>query len=110
MKIAITGLACLVGVLLLVFVLNVFDFSQYVIFQPRVTAVQNKTFHESQQYTDGKLNALRAYKVQYDTASTDTARASIRSMVVDEFASYDNRNLNGHPNLQAFLEQMESGQ
>jgi len=109
MKSVLSIIASVICVAIFIFLVNMIAFGNYAFFQPRVTAVQNQTFHASQQYTDSKLNALRQYETQYSIARTDDARSSIRAMVRDEFATYDERNLDGHPDLQAFLSRMENG-
>ena|ERR1700693_5941552 len=106
------GLGILIAVVLfaglLGFLGNLMGFWQYSFFLPRITAVQNQTFHQSQQYTEGKLNALRSYETQYNTATTQEGKDAIKAMVRDEFGSYDNRNLVGHPDLESFLNKMEA--
>lgn len=94
------GIVVLVGVLLLVFVLNIFGFSQYAFFAPKINAVQTKVFKQSQAYNDGMANDLGDLKLQYISATDPEKKDAIRAIILQRFASYDKTQL--PPDLQNF--------
>lgn len=91
-----------VGFLALIFVLNLFGFGNYAFFQPKVVAVQNKTFHESQQYTDGMRRDLENLRMAYIHASDPLEKQAIRATIQQRFAGYDEDGLS--PDLRSFYE------
>jgi hypothetical protein len=102
------GIASIIALLALVFGLGYYGLQSYGFFAPRYTAIDNKVFHESQQYTDGKQGDLEQYEEDYNaTGATQKQKDMIRSMVRHDFAAY-----NGPltPELQDFLTQMRGDQ
>ena len=70
---------------------------------PAQVAIENKTFHQSQAYTDGMARDLFDLKQQYDSASTE-GRDAIRATVRERFAGFNPSTL--PPGLRAFLTEM----
>lgn len=97
----------LVGVVIVIVVLAALGLGIYWFTAPRYMHIQNQVFHESQQYNDGMNTELEHYRESYALARTPAEKASIRSIVVEEYASYPESKLN--PDLVPFLEQMRSG-
>jgi len=64
-----------------------FGFKMYEYFTPKYTAVDNKVFHESQQYNDGMVRDLQNLKMQYDSA-TPSAKDALRSTIIHRFSIY----------------------
>ena len=57
------GTVILCGILLIAGTFG--GFWAYAYFQPKYVAVQNNTFHQSQQYQDGMRNQLSVYRLAY---------------------------------------------
>jgi hypothetical protein len=83
-------------------------FESYAYYKPKYTAVDNKTFHQSQQYTDGMANKLADYEVAYNQATSPQAKATIRSIIVEQYENFDETTL--PPDLRSFLDQMKGYQ
>lgn len=79
-----------IGLMLgIAFAINYFAYGNYWFFAPRVEAVRNRTFHQSQAYTDGMRNELTKAKYNFDMAKTDNDRAAICALVRSDFGSFD---------------------
>jgi len=65
----------------------------YEYFAPRYTAVDAKVFKESVQYNDGMQRRLDELMIQYKT-SDSAAQATLKPIILHEFASYNVDNLN----------------
>jgi len=103
-KDSVLGLLALVGVFLLVTVLAFYDFGMYSFFAPRVTAVQNQVFHESQQYNDGMLANLSDLMLAYHRAKTQDEKDSIAAVVHQQFGRYPKDRM--PPDLRNFYESL----
>jgi len=71
---------------------------------PAQVAIENKTFHQSQAYTDGMARDLYDMQAQYN-AATPAGKDAIRATVRERFAGFDASNL--PPSLQAFLSEIQ---
>jgi hypothetical protein len=78
----------------------------YAYFAPRYTAVDNKVFHESQQYNDGMIRDLENLKLEYVNADKDH-KDVIRAVVLHRFSVYPEDKM--PPDLRNFYEQLQSG-
>jgi len=83
----IAGIIVLIGGLLLV--ANVVNLGIASIVRPASTAIDNKTFKESQQYNDGMARRISEFKRDYEQASDPGAKTSIKAAVQIELGSYD---------------------
>ncbi len=70
-----------------VFALGWLSYEGYAYFAPRYTAVDNKVFHESQQYNDGMLRDLENLKREYQTADAN-GKAALKATVIHRFEIY----------------------
>lgn len=94
------GFAALLG---LIFGLNLFGFQQYAFFAPKYTAVDNKVFHESQQYNDGMVRDLENIKREYQTADVN-GKAALRATAIHRFEIYPRDRM--PPDLQNFYDSL----
>jgi len=63
-------------------------------FAPASVAIDNRVFHESQQYNDGMSRDLDELRMAYvDAHATAEAKAAIRATILHRFASYDSARL-----------------
>ncbi len=101
------GIAVLafVGLIAVGFVLNAAGFINYSFFAPKYTAVQNKVFHESQQYNDGMLRDLENIKREYQSA-TPEGKAALRATAIHRFEIYPRERLT--PDLQNFYDSLNN--
>jgi hypothetical protein len=98
---AILGLA---GLFALNFAGNAFGFWQYSFFAPKIVAVQNKVFQESQPYNEGMIRDLENIQRQYVTATGDSKEA-LRQIALHRFEVYDINRL--PPDLQNFYRSIQ---
>lgn len=99
------------GIIFVVFVLGCFcdvlGLAKDSFFEPKREALHAKVHRNSEEYVESKLNALRDYASEYRQNADPESRESIRSLVADEYASFDENQLEGHPALLSFLHEME---
>lgn len=103
MKIAFAFVFGLALLLLVTFVLNLFSFSQFAFFAPKVVAVQNKTFHESQAYNDGMIRDLENIKREYQSAAP-AGKDALRATAIHRFEIYPRDRM--PPDLQNFYDSL----
>ena len=103
MKFVGIGLLAIIGLVALSFVLNVAGFAQYSFFAPKYTAVDNKVFHESQQYNDGMVRDLENIKREYQSASPG-AKDALRATAIHRFEIYPRDRM--PPDLQNFYDSL----
>ncbi len=100
------AISFIIAVAVLILGFGYLSFRIYSFYAPKYVGVQNKVFHQSQIYTDGAVNQLEQYQIEYAGASA-AKRAAIRSVVQEQFASFPAGRLN--PNLRHFLNSMLGG-
>lgn len=97
MKEFFVGLVVFVGVVLMVMFLSTiggfYQFAMFSYFAPKVTAVQNQVFHESQQYNDGMASDLGDLMLQYKGAKTQEQKDAIRAVILQRYGRYDKSRL-----------------
>jgi hypothetical protein len=71
---------------------------------PAKVAIENRTFHQSQAYTDGMARDLYDLQAQYQSASP-AGKDAIRATVRERFAGFNPSSL--PPSLQSFLMEMQ---
>ncbi len=91
------------ALLALIFGLNFFGLENYSFFAPRYTAVDNKVFHESQQYNDGMVRDLENIKREYQGA-TPEGKAALRATAIHRFEIYPRDRM--PPDLQNFYDSL----
>jgi hypothetical protein len=101
----------IVGIILAFFLIlamgtvgGLWNFQMFSYFAPKVVAVDNKVFHESQQYNDGMANQLAQLHLQYVQAKDPDTKAAIASLVRHQFGGYDRSRL--PLDLQSFYNQI----
>jgi hypothetical protein len=99
--IAILGLLAFVA---LIFVLNGVGFLNFAFFAPKVTAVQNKVFQESQQYNEGMVRDLENIQRQY-VAATPEQRQALKALALHRFEVYPIDRM--PPDLQNFYRSLQ---
>ena len=101
----VTGLiSTLVLMLCLSFGLNYFGLMQSSFFSPRIEAVRNKTFQESQAYNEGMLRDLQNIQLEYIKA-TPEGKSVLKSIAIHRFEVYPIDKL--PPELQLFYSQLK---
>lgn len=89
----------LLGIVALTLFLNGVGLLNYSIFAPLQTRVDNKVFHESQQYNDGMIRDLENLKREYIEASPE-GKAALKGTIIHRFEIYPRDRLT--PDLQSF--------
>ena len=98
------GARWVIGGILALVAISVLSYSLYAIFAPKYRAVDNAVFHESQPYTDGMSQRLDSLHVQYEEATSASAKAVIRQTVRHEFSGAALAHLTDEQ--RAFVEEM----
>ncbi len=78
----------------------------YSYFRPKYVAVDNKVFHESQQYNDGMVRDLENLRMAYLRGSPEQKDA-LRATILHRFAVYPQERMT--PELQLFYNQLRNG-
>ncbi len=99
------GVLALIALVIVGFVLNAAGFINYSFFAPKYTAVQNKVFHESQQYNDGMLRDLENIKREYQHA-TPEGKAALKATALHRFEIYPRDRLT--PDLANFYDSINN--
>ncbi len=86
-------IAAVVLVLVVVTGALFYTFGATAFFMPKYAEVRNQTFHNTQAYNDGMANDLADLQVQYLGAKTPEAKAAIRAIILQRFASYPKERL-----------------
>ena len=97
------GVLALMGLVVVIFVLSAVGFINYSFFAPKYTAVQNKVFHESQQYNDGMIRDLENIKREYQSA-TPEGKAALKATAIHRFEIYPRDRM--PPDLQNFYDSL----
>ncbi len=92
------GLIALVG---LTFFFGGLNLASYSFFAPKLTAVDNKVFHESQQYNDGMVRDLENLKREYLQA-TPEQKSALKGTIIHRFEIYPRDRM--PPDLQNFYD------
>jgi hypothetical protein len=82
------GTATLVVILFIaIFGLGFVGFETYSFYAPKYAEVQNKVFHQSSAYTQGTIQILQQYEVQYIAASPKK-KAMLKSVILEQFSDF----------------------
>ena len=103
----LTGVGALVLFLAFIFGMNLFGLAQYSFFAPKVRAVENQVFKESEQYNDGMIRDLENLQMAYIQADAEQKQA-LRAITLHRFSVYPEDKM--PPNLRNFYNQLRSGQ
>jgi hypothetical protein len=98
----------LVGALGLTWVVQGNDFFLYQFFAPKYEQVRRETFEQSRAFNEGMAQELNRMWLDYQHATDQGEKDSIRSLVRQRVAGYDLTNLQ-NPQLRLFVQQMMAG-
>ena len=107
MKLTFAILASLLVIIGLGWFFTANDLAMSAFFSPKMEQVRYNTFKQSQAYNDSAANDLRKDQIEYQNA-TPEGKASIRSVILAQYASYNENML--PPDAYAFLEQLRNEQ
>ena len=93
-------LACVFGIGALGTVAGFWNFAMFSYFAPKVVAVQNQVFHESQQYNDGMLANLSDLMLEYKRAKNQEERDALAAVIHQQYGRYPQDRM--PPNLRDF--------
>ena len=102
-KYAANTIAVIVAI---IFGISFLSYSLYAFFAPKYVEVDNKVFHESQQYNDGMIRDLENLQLEYINADS-AKKDSIRAITLHRFSVYPEDKM--PPNLRNFYEQLKAG-
>jgi len=86
------------------FGLNYVGYANFAFFAPRMEAVRRETVVQSRAYSEGQTREMYRLKLQYQQATTDDQRATIRGFAAHEAEAFDRTRLPAE--LQVFLIQL----
>lgn len=95
------ALLSLVAVVAIVFFFGGLDLASYSFFAPKIAAVDNKVFHESQQYNDGMVRDLENLRLAYLQADI-AGKQALKGTIVHRFSVYPRDKM--PPELQSFYD------
>ena len=104
---AIIGfIGALVAILMLGFILNYIGLLQYGFFAPKVRAIDNQVFKESEQYNDGMVRDLENLQLEYINAD-QAHKDALRAITLHRFSVYTEDRM--PPNLRNFYNDLRAG-
>ncbi len=103
MKVGLAVVGSLLAIVALTFFLNGVGLLNYGFFAPKYTAVDNKVFHESQQYNDGMIRDLQNLRMEYLKA-TPEQKAALKGTIIQRFSVYPRDRM--PPELQSFYDSL----
>ena len=92
------GLVCITA---LTFFLGGLNLATHAVFSPANTAIDNKVFHQSQQYNDGMIRDLENLRMAYLQAD-DSGKAALKGTIIHRFSIYPRSSMT--PELQSFYD------
>jgi hypothetical protein len=96
----------LIGLLALGFFLNYIGLMQYGFFAPKVRAIDNQVFKESEQYNDGMVRDLENLQLEYINAD-QAHKDALRAITLHRFSVYPEDKM--PPNLRNFYNELRAG-
>lgn len=105
MKIAAYSLLGLALAVALGFVLTSIDYGSYRFWAPKYENARREVFVNTQSYVQGKISYLSQLRLDYETATTDTQRAALRTIILSEANQIKGEHL--PPGLEAFVQSLQ---
>jgi len=81
------------------------DLAIYKFWAPKMANAQRQVFENTQSYVQGKVDYLTRLRFEYQTATDESRKAALRTMIITEAAQVDNDKL--PPDLQAFITRLK---
>jgi len=103
-RVFMMGALGIAGLCSIAFGVNYFAYGSFSFFAPKYEAVRRDVMIESRAYQEGTIRRIYELRLQYEQAQDDSARATIRQIVLHETRAFDRRRL--PRDLQAFINQM----
>jgi len=102
-KLKIFGISVgvLVGMMALIFILELFGLGMFKFFEPKRENIRREIFENTQSYTHGKIQDLAKYYEEYNKADADE-KETIKQLIILRFAEFDASKVNS-AKLQNFL-------
>lgn len=100
------GIAALVGLLALTWIVQGNEFFLFSVFAPRVEAVRRQTFEQTKSYRQGMAQDLDRWYVEYQSADA-THKEAIASVVRHRLADFDESDL--PPYLATWVREIRRG-
>ena len=108
MKYLAIGLAALIALLGLGWVIQGNDFFLYAVFAPKYEQVRRNTFEQSRAFNEGMAQELQRMWLDYQHAADPSEKSAIRSLVTHRVAGYDIENIQ-NSQLRGFVRLMLQG-
>lgn len=99
-------IGAIVAILALGFLLNLFGLFSYGFFAPKVRAIDNQVFKESEQYNDGMIRDLENLQLEYINAD-QAHKDALRAITLHRFSVYPEDKM--PPNLRNFYNDLRAG-
>ncbi len=95
------SVAVIAGLCAIAFGANYFAYGSFSFFAPKYEAVRRDVMIESRAYQEGAIRRLYELRLQYEQATSDSARATIRQITLHEIRAFDRARL--PRDLQVFI-------
>jgi hypothetical protein len=83
------------------------DFFMYKFFAPKYEQVRHDTFKNSQAYTDGMVEELQQYMLEYQKADSEH-KAALKTVIIRQSAKVDEKYLPS--DVRNFVDRLKSGE
>jgi len=89
LKVGLTVTSVIVGLLLLVFLIGLYELGWMKFFEPKKENIRREIFEETQSYVHGKIQDLAKYYEEYNKTDSQKDKESIRQLIIMRFAEFD---------------------
>lgn len=89
MKGFLIGIASLIGLMVLIFVLELFGLGMFKFFEPKRENIRREVFENTKSYTHGVIQDLGKYYAEYQKAATMEEKQTIQTVVRTRFSEFD---------------------
>jgi len=101
-KITFISIGSFLGLIILIFALNIGGLSWKRFFDPKYENVKREVFEQTKSYTHGKIQDLAKYFEEYQKADMVDDKQAIKSIIQIRFSEFDASKIN-NTKLQQFL-------
>lgn len=106
MKMFLRGVAILVGIIAVLFVLQLVGLGFFKFFEPKRENIRREVFENTKSYTHGVIQDLgKYYQEYYEPETTEEEKQTIKSVILIRFAEFDENKIENYK-LQQFFIQM----
>jgi len=103
-KLIIRGVIAIVGLMALIFILELFGLGMFKFFGPKKENIRREIFENTKSFTHGKIQDLAKFYQEYQKADPDGTE-TLRAVIQSEFSDFDAEKIQNYK-LRQFLIKM----